>query len=239
MICALCALAAIASPVRSMVGAKHINAAQAAWTNPYITDGLVAMWDGEWNAGGGVHDDLVGTRDATLSGSYSWGNNYWDVQSVSGHGLARWDGLNLPDSQTWEIVIHPSASSGFGRIIAEGMNIASPIIRNESNWVYMYGYGMDAGSSVSGLNNRNPHLHTIVHPSSGTMDYHIDGESVWTRATNGNSTGTTYGYFANRGSDYGRGIDAKYYCVRLYNRALTAEEFAHNYAVDKARFNLP
>ena len=28
----------------------------AVWTNPYVTDGLVAMWDGEWNAGGGVHD---------------------------------------------------------------------------------------------------------------------------------------------------------------------------------------
>ena len=26
------------------------------WKNPYITDGLVAMWDGEWNAGEGIHD---------------------------------------------------------------------------------------------------------------------------------------------------------------------------------------
>ena len=47
----------------------------SGWQNPYITDGLVAMWDGEWNAGWGVHDaaattwkDLVGTRDATMSG---------------------------------------------------------------------------------------------------------------------------------------------------------------------------
>ena len=23
------------------------------WKNPYVTDGLVAMWDGKWNAGGG------------------------------------------------------------------------------------------------------------------------------------------------------------------------------------------
>ena len=22
------------------------------WTNPYVTDGLVAMWDAEWNVGG-------------------------------------------------------------------------------------------------------------------------------------------------------------------------------------------
>lgn len=26
------------------------------WKNPYVTDGLVAMWDGEWNAGGGIHN---------------------------------------------------------------------------------------------------------------------------------------------------------------------------------------
>ena len=30
-----------------------------------------------------------------------------------------------------------------------------------------------------------------------------------------------------------------YYCVRLYSRALTAEEIARNYNIDKARFNLP
>lgn len=41
------------------------------WTNPYVTDGLIAMWDGEWNAGPGIHDpqasvwkDLIGDCDA-------------------------------------------------------------------------------------------------------------------------------------------------------------------------------
>jgi len=31
----------------------------------------------------------------------------------------------------------------------------------------------------------------------------------------------------------------KIYCVRLYSRALTADEIAANYAIDKIRFNLP
>lgn len=31
----------------------------------------------------------------------------------------------------------------------------------------------------------------------------------------------------------------EYYFFRLYSRALTAEEIAHNYAVDKERFKLP
>ena len=43
--------------IRSMLGARGaIHGGNARWVNPYVTDGLVAMWDGEWNAGGGVHD---------------------------------------------------------------------------------------------------------------------------------------------------------------------------------------
>jgi hypothetical protein len=32
--------------------------------------------------------------------------------------------------------------------------------------------------------------------------------------------------------------NADYYNIRLYSRALTAEEIAHNYSIDKARFGL-
>ena len=74
----------IAAPVKSSIAAKQNSVNEVSeWVNPYVTDGLVAMWDGEWNAGGGVHDpnatvwkDLVGNRDATLTGDISWGANY-------------------------------------------------------------------------------------------------------------------------------------------------------------------
>lgn len=211
----------------------------------YVKDGLVAMWDGIENAGWGLHDasattwkDLIGTRDATLSGTYSWGDKYWDVQSVSGQGLARWYGMYLPFDQTWEIAIHPSASTSYGRMVAEGPDVASPVILNgHVDRVYVYGYNVDTGSLVDGLDNLGAHLHTIVHPSGGPLNYYVDGSSVWNREASGNSTGTMYGYFANR-SDYGRGLDAKYYCVRLYDRALTAAEIAANYAVDAQRFGI-
>ena len=36
-----------------------------------------------------------------------------------------------------------------------------------------------------------------------------------------------------------RCFSGKFHCCRIYNRALTAAEIAANYAVDKARFNLP
>lgn len=237
---------AFALPTRSAVAARHILGGGAPWTNPYITDGLVAMWDGVWNCGGGEHDanatvwkDLVGSRDATLSGSYSWGNNYWDVQSVSGHGLARWDATNLGNSQTIEFVIMPIALSLYGRIISEGQAVASPNLDTNENSIRMYGYGIDSTKRVSSDFQASAiHSHQITHPSGGPMRYYIDGSLVWEAQTSQDSTGAEYGYFANR-PDYTRGLDARYFTMRRYNRVLTEEELSANYAIDKARFNLP
>ena len=60
------------------------------WTNPYVTDGLVAMWDGEWNVAGGVHDatatswkDLVGSNDARIAEGGSWGSSYLACDGVA------------------------------------------------------------------------------------------------------------------------------------------------------------
>ena len=48
-------------------------------TNPYITDGLIAMWDGTWNIGLGTHDEMTTVwRDIT-------GNGY-DIP-IAGTGL--------------------------------------------------------------------------------------------------------------------------------------------------------
>lgn len=62
---------------------RRILAAMGGWHNPYVTDGLVAMWDGEWNAGGGVHDhqaeewiDLVHGITPTHLHPFSWGDDY-------------------------------------------------------------------------------------------------------------------------------------------------------------------
>lgn len=217
------------------------------WLNPYVTDGLIGFWDGEWNVAGGQHDgsattwvDISGNdRDAVLSGTYSWGANYWHVESVSGRGLATWPAQDLGNDQTIEFVIDPIAYGGYGRIIGEGISVASPVVTTiSSSMLYMYGFGVDTAFSVTGYDNREKHLHQIVHPSGGPMYYYIDGSLKWTNTNaTGTSTGATNGYFANRG-DYGRGIDADYFTMRRYNRVLTGAELAANYAVDKQRFNL-
>ena len=53
---------ALGKPTRSALGASGSNGGAAAgWVNPYITDGLVAQLDGEWNVEGGVHDPSATT----------------------------------------------------------------------------------------------------------------------------------------------------------------------------------
>ena len=60
-ICIFTVVAGIAKPVASNIGARQISTIEEdALECPYITDGLVAMWDAEWNAGLGKHDPSKG-----------------------------------------------------------------------------------------------------------------------------------------------------------------------------------
>ena len=204
------------------------------------------MWDGIENAGRGAHDpnatvwkDLsLNGRDATLGGTYSWGEKFWHVESVSGQGLAIWPAQNLGSDQTIEFVISPIAAATYGRIISEAQSVASPVARgNVVTSLYMYGYGIDRAVGTIG-NMFTLHSHCITHPSGGPLTWYVDGEAIASSPTSSDSVGTTNGRFANTAS-LNKGIDADYYCVRFYNRVLTAEEIALNYAIDRIRFGLP
>lgn len=242
------ATTAEANPVISIVGAKKnsYTLASPGFQNPYITHGLIAMWDGQWNAGLGVHDnvatvwkDLAGNHDAALTGAYSWEDNAWNVESVSKRGIATWTLDRLLYDQTIEIVVHPTATSGIGRLLAEWNRIASPCIVGQ-NSVYMYGFNTDGRSPlIDGYDSLALHSHQIVwHYDNATFEYYIDSNMVWQRTSSKSRSEGGICCFANRASDYNRGIDAKYYCVRIYDRALGLDELAHNYMLDKERFGI-
>lgn len=105
--------------------------------------------------------------------------------------------------------------------------------------VWVYGWSFDQGQVVQGFNEFALHSHQLVYKYNESFDYYIDLECAMHRdnAKYGSLGGVCY--FANRAPDYARGIDAMYYCVRIYSRALTAEELAYNYQIDKERFGLP
>lgn len=66
-----------------MIGTRlMMKGTGGGWKNPYITDGLVAMWDGEWNIAGGDHNN----------GSEVWkdlSGNGNDAVIVKGSGYSR------------------------------------------------------------------------------------------------------------------------------------------------------
>ena len=89
---------AMGKPTRGAMGAAGASQTSASgWVNPYVTDGLIAMWDGEWNAGGGVHDpeatvwkDLSGYGyDLPLPSSFSVGSDNMLALSKEGAIMRR------------------------------------------------------------------------------------------------------------------------------------------------------
>lgn len=239
----------------------------AVWTNPYVTDGLVAMWDGEWNAGGGVHDasattwkDLVRGTQCPFEGTSNdptWTSNSFvstsATQSVAGYFSVVLPSAGTDKSSTIEFV---ARKAQFGRGIVIGTySISQPSgISSGVSMEWSAGNIADTGR-VRAWWNGNPDLlsdadtfpyGTTLYSFSCTCDkaltYRVtkNGSNVLSEVVR-----TSVGVYlvpanARIGCD-GRsymGWNGEIYSIRIYNRALTAAEIAANYVVDKARFNL-
>ena len=225
------------------------------WVNPYVTDDLVAMWDGEWNAGGGTHDDtattwkdLIGNIDATAINSpiflYKYtdtSNGYWSLPSSVRE-------IVEAQSLTAEVVF--SASGKFTSNLNQGIvGMGS----GRSLWLFFENPPSSASASLSWQFRGSPAIrawyssgpfYTGTHSSSLVVDNsvcnaYLDSTlcTISPDISAGSTTSTSdffIGMIPNYSNFYG-----KIYCVRIYSRALTAAEIAHNYTIDKARFNLP
>jgi len=214
----------------------------------YVQDGLVAMWDGIENAGWGVHDnnasgwtELVGGRDLTTSsGTWEWGDDCWKVITLARGSLGR-SGVNFGSIRnTCEACFMLSSTKN-----------SSPLL-------------IGFGGSQRMLNLKNNNLFArptysskyisfadcLDIPVSLSCDY-LESDDVDRISINGvartlnvaspswvllnlNQLGRT----TLTGTESTYAIQS-HYCVRIYNRVLNAAEVAANYAVDKARFNLP
>lgn len=218
-----------------MFAARQIflgRCAKAAWRNPYVTDGLVAQYDGEWNAGGGVHDaaatvwkDLAGNCDAVDSrmvfGEKSVNIGYIDSSTqlsgfpeITGNRTVRivakrvggtfgQFGVGFRDSYYWYF---DNAGNGYG---VRGKNGAQRLT------------GIFADTSVFSV---------CVTIDGSAQTFYING----TQVSSNSSSQPTW--------DISPRIQwrfADFYNIAVYNRALTADEIAGNYAIDKERFNLP
>ena len=252
--------------VRSMVAARiGIAAAKrgGGWINPYVTDGLVAMWDGEWNAGGGVHDstitdwfDLSGNNHAFHAPSPVWRENHAeyieDANSLfrATASEAAW-ARTLFEAGTYTLEFVANASSGksdcsFFTLGLDGSGIYTQgSVLNAANNGYTFRSGASTRYGVIAYGVGATDARYMAASVSGqTASFYANG-TVQT-ATNvplpsiGNN-GLAFGFrcdlynLANRLS-WIAGINL--YRLAIYSRSLAADEIAANCAVDKERFGL-
>ena len=212
----------------------------------YVQDGLIAMWDGIENAGWGVHDanatvwkDLIGEINAekTQPSDLRWQGDCIAVNSgyfKSVIGDRMLDAF-MNDNVTIEVVCD-SQNTAYGHMFSIGGGV------REEYWV---GYNLNPyityGSTsfnqiITGLKKIGRCTHTFTF-DKGVAKIYTLGE------LNGQKSDVTVSARPNASSVVKLFGDRTFTgfgcCVRVYNRALTADEIAHNYAIDKARFGLP
>lgn len=226
------------------------------WQNPYVTDGLIAMWDGEWNAGPGVHDankrmvNLCGGAEIVLDSACVIGDNGVsftpsnpDVLNVCG-GITT-DISNLPEAgepitnevvgtmtggggwDAWKFIFTYRDGCAFCYNTRFGVGLGK--YRNSAS-----SYDMAGGFAFTDFGTR-----TLAYSSRTVMwnefYYYVNGQEY----TSGGQTITFPSDSKVRILTSSIASQMTFNTLRIYNRSLAAAEIAANYAIDKARFNLP
>jgi len=233
-------------------------------TSQYVQDGLVAMWDGKENAGVGLHDpNATVWKDLTrrspdiniTSDEISWSNNACVRVGTGGKTIAypNIDLSNPLSERTIEFVVSalnlPLTTTTAYYFSSMPTGGGSMRITWEGSTPHLFYTLRSSGGKVdSGVG-----LETLENPASISL-VGTGSQSSETR---------NYAYYYTNGIEIGRGLfggdpiaapalslfqdvrnwpsvnTIRFHAIRFYSRALTAEEIAANYAVDKQRFNLP
>ena len=223
------------------------------WNNPYVTDGLVAMWDAEWNAGGGVHDaaatkwmDLVGTKHLSVDPSANFTSNSLSASLLQGHACAYSPSpigtvgqievcASFNPDGGWVsnfIFMTKSSSTDYCGIGTINRNVRTVYFKNGKRWeIWNSPFGTDyfKMKKSSSYMQETPLVSAAGEYVDNFNNANIDMASPYEVPS---QNGVIIGYvFAANGT-----IDIS--SIRVYSRALTAAELASNHAVDKRRFNI-
>lgn len=220
-------------------------AKSGGWVNPYVTDGLIAMWDGEWNAGGGVHDpnatvwkDCIAGLDANIS------------ESGSLALLVRVD----DDRIHIENAVCECISHSISEALNSGNYSFEYVVSRVNIRQYLLSETWSNGSMyirwiVNGVTSETTYGSGI--PSDGSLYHFAFTSDNFNRKSYSRNMQTVDSFsqivptliyddnirlFGYPVRDIGFFGDIS--AVRIYNRALTAAEIAANCAIDKARFGL-
>lgn len=225
------------------------------WRNPYVTDGLVAMWDGEWNAGGGVHDPNATTWNDCVDGVMLTPNGtpIWTTDGLYGNGTSFH--ANIP---------YMATLLETGKYSVEVCIGESRTARNDNGLVAIGNTGSgsaDGGGVYMKINaGSNTAFNVVVNSENYGRNDTYTGNQTFSMSANAGSEFSVFGNgslyqnktatvgFTPPNDNFSIGQFKNVYsfntyidihCVRVYSRALSVSEIAANDAIDKRRFNLP
>ena len=207
----------------------------------YVQDGLVAMWDGIENAGWGVHDpsatrlyNLITQQEDDCSAIFVATDNALEVVTVGAvvrknSYTAKFTKANNNNFWTVNALFYNimPATAIYGNAFAFAMeyqtigysihnsNIATT---NVGGWKAIQGVAADIPRSITLTRNGNNY---VLYAGDGSQKIDFVAEVTFTE-----------------GFRFNCPAGGKMYGFRFYDRALTAEEVAHNYSIDKVRFGL-
>lgn len=236
--------------MKSVCGAKSMDYGGSMESDnfplPYIRDGLIAIWDGEYNSlsedGEWIHDDnaivwrdLTGNHDLSLvENAYVWTGN--SLRIPSGNAVVG-EGNGAIRCKTLEIVGTYGNTSTGTFMLDLGYNTLglfakyNQVLNAESRRArYFISKSADkntlgTSTCVYGENDSDPALWAAVFYRNG-VSYNPSGITAKTSETCGHlCLRSTTGQWEPR-------------CIRLYNRRLSEEEVVYNAAIDKERFGL-
>ena len=215
--------------------------------NPYVTDGLISMWDAEFNCFEGLHQtnstkwiDIVSGYNLQLaSGTPTWEakanviNGKWGIVSSNLQALFKAANKNNLSYELCFCALPYNINSttlGFNNDTVIGI---ITYLNNIGDWCWSTGWI----PSTKFKTTRKGTLSVVRNGQTGSTDVYEDGEVCGGRkSSKGDPTGNTFGI----GYGYGQWNNAptgiKIHCIRLYNRMLTADEIQKNKDIDANRF---
>lgn len=230
-----------------------------ATARDYIQDGLVAMWDGIENAGFGRHDpnatvwvDLAGGRDINLLSSL-WGDAYADMSGTYGlaastipaesvitmESVAMFaDSRGLSDTFRAIYVLPSPAATNSGvtrtvRGLCWDRNAATDVTRS-NGWMIR-----SRGSTYDASTYGNVARIVAIYDGIDTVNIRATKMYVNSVAASLTNNGASHNPAGVRVGTQDAFFSGRFYACRIYNRALTAAEIAHNHAIDVERFGVP
>lgn len=231
----------------------QVSITPSAWRKPegarqYVQDGLVAVWDGTDNNGWGKHSSTIRTWKELISGwngsldtNASWVAN---AMVVSGNGFPCRVPANISQviatkNFTVELAVKPSRDTVrctlFGNYSeAQSYNFEAHL-KNDLRAYYTGDPDLFSDGGFYEANVKQTYSQTTSTTSqkiwkNASVIYTNDG-AINSSLIPGSDTILAGELSRSHMAAYGQ-----FFCFRLYNKALTAEEIAHNYKIDRSRF---